>query len=490
MSAKSPYSHVGSKNSLWTNFRQAGPAIVLGVAVMVAATALGVGTAADPSIGAKPPHVVFFLVDDLGWADLGCYGSAFYETPHIDRLAATGMRFTQAYTAGSVCSPTRASIMTGKHPVRIGITDWIPGRGDRGRPLRTPEDRHFLPLEEITIGEVFQEAGYETFYAGKWHLGGWDYAPNRQGFEHYFDPHRDPAGGSPKPLAEGRPHDTRGITREAIGFLEKHAHAGPVFALLSYYDVHTPIVADERFVDRFKARSEGFDERYPIPEHEGMSRSRQDNPAYASMVSAVDESVGQVLGTLNELGIAEDTVVVFFSDNGGLCTLRRPGPTCNLPLRAGKGWLYEGGIRVPLVIRAPGWTTPGSVCADPVISMDLLPTLMQLVGLPLQPERHRDGISLAPLLTGEGELQTRENLFWHYPHYHGSTWTPGAAIRHGPWKLLEFYETGKRELYNLETDPGEARDLGPQYPEKMRELTDLLHTWQDRMEAQLPTPKN
>ncbi|MDG2122534.1 MAG: sulfatase [Verrucomicrobiales bacterium] len=430
------------------------------------------------------PNVVVFFVDDLGWADLGCYGSRLHETPHIDALAKSGLRFTDAYAAASICSPTRASLMTGKHPVRVGITDWIPGSGDKGKVLDTPEDAFELALEEVTVAEAMGEAGYGTFYAGKWHLGGRAFGPDRQGFEVTFDPHNDPSKGSPKRLkrgVEGRPHDTVGITREAVGFLEKNVGERPVFMVLSYYDVHTPIVAEAKHLARYEAKVAALGEGgEAIVERDGLSRGRQDNAAFASMVSAVDDSVGEVLAKLEVLGISDETVVIFTSDNGGLSTKKTVGPTSNLPLRAGKGWLYEGGIRVPLIVRVPGLTGVGKASGVPVVTMDLYPTVLGVAGLEKRPEQHVDGVDVF----GKSE---REAIFWHYPHYHGSMWRPGGAVRSGKWKLVEFFETGSVELYDLEADPGERFDLVNREKQVAEEMWLKLKDWQEGIGARMPS---
>ncbi|MEZ5303783.1 MAG: sulfatase [Verrucomicrobiales bacterium] len=438
-------------------------------------------------------NIVFFLVDDLGWADVGCNGSTFHQTPHIDRLAAAGMRFTDAYTGGSVCSPTRASLMTGKHPVRVNITDWIPGCGvPKNKPLIVPDDEDHLALEETTLAEALKDGGgYRTFYAGKWHLGGEPYAPDKQGFDVYFDPHGDPAKGSPAKLKPGqvRPHDTRGITREALRFLDDNHGKAPMFLYLAFYDVHTPIVADDETLADYRARAKDLGPSpKPIKEGSGVSRPRQDGAAYGSMVSIVDWSVGQVTAKLESLGIADDTAIVFFSDNGGLCTLgNRPGPTSNAPLRSGKGWLYEGGIRAPLIVKAPG-VKPGATTAAPAVSMDLYPTLLAIAGLPPRPDQHLDGISLMPALKGE-PMPADRTLYWHYPHYHGSAWKPGAAMRAGDWKLIEFYEEERAELYRLSDDLGEQHDLAKAEPAKLAEMRQKLRDWQAAMGARLPTKR-
>ncbi len=448
----------------------------------------------------KKPNFLFILVDDLGWSDLGCYGSSFYETPNLDRLAAQGMRFTDAYAACPVCSPTRAAIMTGRHPVRVDITDWIPGRDPKNRKLLGPQDRDELALEETTLAEVLKQAGYKTFFAGKWHLGGVGFYPEDQGFDVNKGGHEkgSPPGGyyvpykNPK-LADGPKGEylTDRLTDESIAFL-KEKSGEPFLLYLSFYTVHTPIQACKRYLDHFRKKAAALPETSSPrerPEHEGRTRLRQDVPEYATMVRAMDENVGRLLDALDELGLAKETVVIFTSDNGGLSTLRKRGwPTCNLPLRAGKGWCYEGGVRVPLIVRAPGVTRKGTVCAEPVVSMDFFPTMLQLAGLPLQPEKHLDGLSLLPLLRGDKERLPRENLYWHYPHYHGSTWTPGAAIRCRDWKLIEFYDYEKVELYNLKEDPGERHDRAAEMPEKRDELLAKLHKWQKELGAKMPTP--
>jgi arylsulfatase A-like enzyme len=444
------------------------------------------------------PNFVFFLVDDLGWADIGVNGSRFYETPNIDALAAGGVRFTQAYAAGSVCSPTRASIMTGRHPVRVNITDWLPGNDVARRQVRKylhVEDAEELALSEVTLAEVLREAGYETFFAGKWHLGGEGHLPTDQGFDFNVGGFHvgSPPGGyyAPwkNPYLEARrdgEYLTERLTEESVGFLRGRRRDKPFLLYLSYYNVHTPIQAYERRVEHFREKAAGMGQRpEPRLEHEGVSRVRQDNAEYASMVSAVDDSVGRLLGVLREQGLEESTVVIFFSDNGGLCTLAREGPTSNQPLRAGKGWLYEGGIREPMIMRVPWLERGAGVCDVPVVSMDFFPTVLELAGLGLRPDLHRDGESMVGLLRGEGGAVDRE-LVWHYPHYHGSTWGPGAAIREGRWKLLELYEYDEVELYDLDLDPGELHDLSGKEVERTAGLRGRLRRWQERMEARMP----
>ena len=449
--------------------------------------------------GARKPNVVFILVDDLGWFDLGCYGSTFYETPNLDRFAASGTRFTDAYAACPVCSPTRAAIMTGKYPARLDITDWIPGREPKDRRLLGPQDRHELPLEEITLAEAFRAEGYRTFFAGKWHLGGEGYYPEDQGFDINKGGHDkgSPPGGYYTPYKNPKLEDgpegeylTDRLTDESLRFLRANQD-NPFLLFLSFYTVHTPIQACTRHIEHFNQKAAVL----PEPEgpafrreHEGTTRLRQDRPDYASMVCAMDENVGRLLDALDDLGLADDTIVVFTSDNGGLSTVRgESAPTSLGPLRAGKGWCYEGGIRVPQIIRVPGLTAPGSVCAVPVTSTDFYPTLLELIGAGMPNDDPRDGVSLAALLGG-GPAPARDALFWHYPHYHGSAWTPGAALRAGDWKLVEFYEEEKVELYNLREDVGEQTDLSAAMPEKSHELLELLHEWQRGIGAKMPVP--
>lgn len=487
-------------------------------ASLVAGSVAATGSPQPADSGPRRPHVVVILVDDLGWADLGCYGSAFHETPNLDRLAATGMRFTDAYASSPVCSPTRASLLTGKHPARVGITDWIPGDDPVDRKLRGPKDSHALPLEEVTLAEALKDAGYRTFFAGKWHLGSAGYFPEDQGFDINKGGHHvgSPPGGYYAPYKNPKLEDgpegeylTDRLTDETIRFVREHAKAhpdSPFLAFLAFYTVHTPIQACRRHLARFEAKAEGLPQTGApafVKERDGWTKERQDLASYASMVHAMDENVGRLLAELEALGLSERTIVLFTSDNGGLSTLRRQGaPTSNRPLRAGKGWCYEGGIRVPLLVRAPGVTQPGSVCGVPVTSVDLYPTVLELAGLPLRPERHVDGASLVPLLEGSGsspgrsgpvgeraEALERRALFWHYPHYHGSAWTPGAAVRSGDWKLVELYEEETSELYDLGADIGETRDLSEAHPEKHRELLDLLHRWQEEVGARMPSPQ-
>ena len=444
------------------------------------------------------PNFVFILADDLGWGDLGCYGSTFYETPNLDRLAKQGMRFTDAYAACNVCSPTRAAIMTGKYPARLHLTDWLKGRPDRAdQKLNRPNFQKFLPLEEVTVAEALKAGGYQTAFIGKWHLGdATNYFPEHQGFDvnigggsmghppSYFSPYGIPT------LTDGPAGEYLNdrLTDEAVKFLEHAAKQDEPFLLyFAEYAVHTPLQARPEAIEKYKAKAAKLSagaEKFGI-EHEFKVRQVQNHPVYGAMVESLDTSVGRVLDKLKELGLETNTVVIFTSDNGGLSTAEG-SPTSNLPLRAGKGWGYEGGVREPLLVSWPGATQPGSVSHGQIISFDFYPTLLQLAGLPPRPAQHLDGESIVPLLKG-GVLAVRP-LFWHYPHYSNQGGAPHGAVRLGDFKLIEWYEDMGVELFNLKDDLGEQRDLAKANPTKAAELTKLLHDWRRQVNAQMPTP--
>ncbi len=452
--------------------------------------------APEPAKPPTKPNLVFILADDLGWADLGCYGSTFYETPHLDQLAAKGMRFTDAYAACSVCSPTRASILTGKYPARLHLTDWLPGRPDRpDQKLRRPVILDHLPLAEVTLAKALREGGYRTGFIGKWHLGGTNYFPEHQGFDlnvggcqrgsppSYFSPYRIPT------LRDGPKGEylTDRLTDEALKFIDG-AGGKPFLLYLSHYAVHNPQQAKADLIAKYKTKAA----RLPppagpefLPEGKNQARQIQNQPVYAAMVQSVDESVGRVMQKLADLGIEENTIVVFTSDNGGLST-SEGAPTSNLPLRGGKGWHYEGGVREPLIVRWPGVTRRGSTCRAPMISTDYYPTFLEMAGLPLRPQQHVDGVSLVPLL--KGGAQPERPLFWHYPHYSNQGGGPGGAVRVGDYKLIEWFEDMRVELFNLKDDPGEHHDLAAAIPEKAAALRQQLHQWRESVGAAMPTP--
>lgn len=459
-------------------------------------------TAEQRTDPAKRPNIVFFLVDDLGWTDLSCFGSSFYETPNVDRLAAMGMKFTRGYAACPVCSPTRASILTGRYPVRTEITDYInPARGNqpenwkRKTQLLPAPFRTELRLAERTLAESLKDAGYATFFAGKWHLGGQGFYPEDQGFDvnrggielggpyggkRYFSPYGNPR------LEDGPEgeHLPDRLATETVQFIKEHADQ-PFFAYVSFYSVHTPLIAREDLRQKYLAKRQAQGLDAPLWAQEGARRVRlvQQHAVYAAMVEAMDLAVGKVMEGLRTAGVAEETMIVFFSDNGGLST-SEGHPTSNLPLRAGKGWMYEGGIREPMIVYVPGTTEAGAVCSQPVISTDFYPTLLELAGLPLEPDAHVDGVSLVPLLKGQ-PLQ-RGPLFWHYPHYGNQGGAPSGAVMDGPWKLIQWFEDDRLELFNVESDPSEAHDLAQEKPEQAQTLLRQLTAWREETGAIMP----
>tara|TARA_R100001132_G_C3274763_1_gene97101 strand:- start:3205 stop:4677 length:1473 start_codon:yes stop_codon:yes gene_type:complete len=452
-------------------------------------------SAAETAKQKKPLNFVFILVDDLGYMDVGCNNpQTFYETPHINQLAKTGMRFTNGYAANPVCSPTRYSIMTGKYPTRVDATNFFSGKR-AGKFLPAPLNDQ-MPLSEITIAEALKEHGYSTFFAGKWHLGPTEeYWPEKQGFDinrggwhrggpygggKYFTPYGNPR------LEDGPQgeHLPDRLASETAQFIDAHRDE-PFFAYLAFYSVHTPLMGPGPLVTKYKEKAkrlglngqqEFADEEqvFPVDEKRRV-RILQNHAVYAAMVESMDKAVGKVLRQLEESGVAENTVVMLTADNGGLST-SEGSPTSNLPLRGGKGWLYEGGIREVFLIRWPGETAPGSVSDEPVITTDFYPTILDLAGLPLKPKQHRDGVSLKPVLQ-EKESLKRDALYWHYPHYSNQGGIPGGAIRIGDWKLIERYEDGQVHLYHLKDDLGEKQNLAAKYPERVAAMREQLHRW-------------
>jgi arylsulfatase A-like enzyme len=428
-----------------------------------------------------PTNFVVFLIDDLGATDLGCTGSRFYETPNIDRLSAAGMRLTTAYSACTVCSPTRAALMTGKYPARLRITDFIAGHKRPFAKLLPPDWTMHLPLEETTLAERLKAAGYATAAVGKWHLGGPAYWPERQGFDaniaggHYGQPpsYFDPFGIQTLDNRRAGEYLTDRLTDEAVAWIESNRDRR-FFLYFPHYTVHTPLQAKPELVEKYQLKAR-------------TTEGPQKDARYAAMIESLDQSVGRVVDKLSEIGLRERTVIVFTSDNGGL--LRA---TSNLGLRDGKGSVYEGGVRVPLIIDWPGVTKPGNTCEVPVITQDLFHTVIDIAGLELNPPdngqpttNNRDGLSLVPLLKG-GVSLPRDAVYWHYPHYHIGGATPYGAIRSGNYRLIEFFEDGRLELYNLQDDPLEQTNLAQREPERVKTLQSKLAAWRESVGAQMP----
>ena len=438
---------------------------------------------------AKKPNIVFILIDDMGWKDLGCYGGSFFETPNIDRLAAEGMRFTNGYAACAVCTPTRVSILTGKYParthndghIRPDLKPYPKGSGK----LLNPKFRQWLEPSEVTIAEALKTGGYTSASIGKWHLGeqsGARYRPQNQGFsrvvlsQHHGDmkyfypfvnrekwPYAGPLPGKPGDYLPDR------LTDEAVKFIED-SRDKPFFLYLSHWSVHGPHRAKKEMIEKYEAKKKAQGEK-------------QTSPVYAAMVQSVDECVGRVMAKLEETGLTEQTVVIVMSDNGGLKKV-----TSMSPLRGQKSLYYEGGIRVPLIIKVPGMTKPGSLCHEPVISTDFYPTILKIAGLPPKPEQHRDGVSLVPLLKESKSGLGRDAIYWHFPLYQARGCIPCSAVRAGDYKLIEYFEDYRVELYNLKNDIGETKDLSKTNPEKADELRQMLHKWRKDVNAQIPKP--
>ncbi len=461
-------------------------------------------TVISPAVSAQdaPPNILFILADDLGWRDLSNEGSTFYESPHIDSIAAGGMKFTRGYATCQVCSPSRASLLTGQYPARHGITDWIgaktgtdwrkAGRHDSHLP---PAYAHSLDGDSVTLAEALKAAGYRTFFAGKWHLGSKGSWPRDHGFEFnkggwdvggphggYFSPYTNPN------LESGPPGESLPLRlgEETAAFIEDHKDE-PFLAYLSFYSVHGPIQTTQALWSKYRDKAESaglapsrfrFDRRLAV-------RQVQDCPIYAGMIESMDAAVGLVLAKLDELELRDNTIICFTSDNGGVAS-GDAFATANLPLRGGKGRQWEGGIREPFYICAPGRTRAGSTCSTPVSGIDFFPTLLDLAGVPLPSAQPIDGTSLAPLLKGD-PLHSR-SLFWHYPHYGNQGGEPSSMVITGDWKLIHYHEDGRDELYNLSDDPGELLDRSAVAIERTRSMRANLDAHLKATGAQFPTP--
>jgi arylsulfatase A-like enzyme len=472
--------------------------------MMAAAATVGILGMADPP-PKKKPNFLFILVDDLGWTDLGCFGSTFYETPNIDKLCKESMKFTDAYAACPVCSPTRASIMAGKYPARMDTTnffgapqpDAIKKQTQYNKPLLPAPYREELPLEEVTIAEALKEGGYTTFFAGKWHLGKTaEFWPEHQGFDvnkggcssggpygpgKYFIPYGNPR------LEDG-PKDEHlpdRLATETVKFITDNQDKS-FLAYLAFYSVHVPLMTRKDLEQKYEQMRKKLGLQ-PKWGKEGKHKVRlvQEHAVYAGMVEAMDQACGKVLDALRTLKLDDNTVVFFMSDNGGLSTAEG-WPTSNLPLRGGKGWLYEGGIREPVLVKWPGVARPGSVCSEPVTSTDFYPTMLEIADLPPKPRQHMDGKSWVPLL--KDNTMDRGPLFWHYPHYSNQGGSPGSAVRDGDWKLIVWYEDHRRELYNLKHDIGEQDNLLDKNPEIANNLYAKLQAWLKEVNAKMPSP--
>jgi arylsulfatase A-like enzyme len=430
----------------------------------------------------KRPNIVLFLVDDLGWGDFGCYGDTFHDTPNIDRLASEGIKFTNAYAAAPVCSPSRASLLTGKWPARLHLTQWIPGTIYPRKKLLEPSQTQHLGHSIPTIAEQLKRVGYQTAAIGKWHLGGDGYLPEDFGFDTNIA--GDINGSPPPPNNYFGPfqfHNLTGytkddyltevLTKKMDEFLERAAPKGPFFLYMAEYAVHIPLQERQALVEKYRRKNGDKDEPDPV---------------YAAMVESVDTALGNLRATLERWGVADNTVIILTSDNGGVGfqgrRLHRIAD--NGPLRSGKGFLYEGGIREPLIVLWPGVTKPGSVCDLPVTGTDVTPTILSMVNAGPAPTPC-DGVDISGLFRGKTSLQ-RDVLYWHYPHYSDQGGTPSGAIREGDWKLIEFFEDGHVELYNLALDPGEQYNFASTFADKAEDLLGKLQSWRDGLNASMP----
>jgi arylsulfatase A-like enzyme len=458
------------------------------VAVLLASGVFAACTS-NAASSERPLNVVFFLVDDLGWTDLGCYGSDYYRTPNIDKLAAAGMRFTQNYSACNACSPTRGALMTGMSPARTHLTDWIPGWSKQYGAFRLlpPKWTQHLEQHHTSLAEALRAAGYTTLHVGKWHLGGPGNLPEDHGFDINIGgsirgaprSYHFPYGGEamkwhsslPESQREGR-YLTDRLADEAVELIERTKDK-PFFLYFSFYAVHAPVQGRPDLVQTCRQRPAG---------------ERHKNSEYAAMVEAVDEAVGRVWTQLARSGVADRTLIVFTSDNGGVCR----STSNNAPLRGQKGQHWEGGTRVPAIVHWPGVTRPNAVCAEPVITMDYYPTILEITGASGNAAHNADvdGVSLVPLLRDPTASLGREALYWHYPHYNPFVGIPYGAVRAGAYKLIEYYEDDRIELYNLADDPSEQCDLAAAHPEVAARLKKLLHDYRDRTKAQMPVPNS
>jgi len=429
----------------------------------------------------KKPNIVMIIADDLGYSQLGCYGSNYYKTPNLDDLANTGMRFTNAYSAAAVCSPTRASIVTGKYPARLNITDYIPGDKNSSNLLEIPEWQKYLPLEELTIGELLREEGYKTAWFGKWHLSKSKQPPEsiennpvNQGFDESFITYKPNVQAPIKDwqTPENDGHNVEILTNKSIDFIDRNKE-NPFFLVISHNTIHDPLMEKADLIEKYRSLE--------------ATNEPENHVTIAAMIETLDNSVGRIIKKINQSKIDNNTIIIFYSDNGG-----RDKYAKQTPFRKGKGWLYEGGIHVPLIISYKGVIVPNSVNDQLVSSIDFFPTFYDFSSTKPDQKLTFDGLSLSPLLLGE-KVTLRKNLYWNYPHYHSSGMKPAAAMRSGDFKLIEWYEAkylGNQkvyELYNLVDDPGEKNDLSSKFPEKVNGLKHLLEEWKIDVNAQEPS---
>lgn len=443
-----------------------------GIASVLSAAAPGPAAGISP----RPPNIVLVVADDMGWNQVGYHGFDWYETPNIDRIARAGLQFRHAYSAAPICSPTRAALMTGKYPARLHLTDYIPGNPHEDRPLVTPQQIPCLPLEETTIPEMLHPVGYISGHFGKWHLStDYHYKPGRifdpasQGFDVVYTAAKPEDDLDPAPPDA---HSAEAITEHSIRFIEAN-RGRPFFCYVSHNVVHRPLYEEASLIEKYR-RKPGSDE----PVH---------NPVMGAMIERMDTGIGRILDTLDRLGLTENTIVIFVSDNGGLEALQSQAP-----LRAGKSTLYEGGIRVPMAVKWPGVVKEGATTNVPVITHDLFPTIMEIAGVPYRKD-YADGESILALLRGTADHLDRDAIYWHYPHYHHFGGRPGSAIRMGDYKLIEWFEGSMLgigpavELFNVVDDIGETRDLAAAQPERAAAMRAKLEAWRTQMNAQRMT---
>lgn len=515
--------------------------VIIGTAAFSCIAHIHAGNKSKPPVTA--PNIIFFLVDDLGWSDLGCFGSSFHETPNIDKLASEGMKFTHAYSACHVSSPTRAAIMTGRYPASINLTDWLPGRGNHSfQKLLNNKTAQHLPPDEATIAETLHQNGYKTAIIGKWHVGTGDYGPMKRGFDIHIPSQYET--GWPRSYHypfkmngyDGYPGEylTDKLTDEALNYIEQN-YQNPFFLYMAHFAVHDPVQGRKDLVEKYRKKlisiPENKGDRYileanpddknppdrrllneliktadyseykVLPNRTVKIKQHQDNIEFAAMVESMDESLGRILSKVKELGIEENTIIIFASDNGGMSSanlnnpkrvinpneLDKEFPTSNLPLRGSKGWMYEGGIRVPMIIKYPGVTKGNSVCEIPVISNDFYSTIVEMTGSKKPKGKITEGVSIIPLLKGK-KIKDRP-LFWHFPHYsnHGMQ-SPGGAIRFGDFKLLEYFENNTVQLFNLKKDIGEQNDISAIDIKTTEQLRKMLHLWRESIGAKNMEP--